>query len=123
MLFFIALYLLTNLCFALIFFYFNNSRKLACSSLLDQGKIDISNWEQNMLHNKSYQPFCRKRISVLTGLKVLSLKCKCLFYSLRPATLLKKRLWHRCFLLNFAKFLRTSFLTEHVWWLLLSGYS
>ena len=26
---------------------------------------------------------------------------------LRPATLLKKRLWHRCFPLNFAKFLRT----------------
>ena len=28
----------------------------------------------------------------------------------RPAALLKKRLWHRCFLLNFAKFLRTPFL-------------
>ena len=28
----------------------------------------------------------------------------------RPATLLKKRLWHRCFPMNFAKFLRTSFL-------------
>ena len=29
----------------------------------------------------------------------------------------KKRLWHRCFSVNFAKFLRTSILTEHVWWL------
>ena len=29
---------------------------------------------------------------------------------LRPATLLKKSLWHRSFLLNFAKFLRTPFL-------------
>ena len=28
----------------------------------------------------------------------------------RPATLLKKRLWHRCFPMNFAKFLRTPFL-------------
>ena len=28
----------------------------------------------------------------------------------RPATLLKKRLWHRCFLVNFVKFLRASFL-------------
>ena len=28
----------------------------------------------------------------------------------RAATLLKKRLWHRCFPVNFAKFLRTSFL-------------
>ena len=29
---------------------------------------------------------------------------------LRPAALLKKRLWHRCFLVNFAKFQRTPFL-------------
>ena len=29
---------------------------------------------------------------------------------LSPATLLKKRLWHKCFLVNFAKFLRTPFL-------------
>ena len=28
---------------------------------------------------------------------------------LRPATLLKKRLWHKCFLVNFTKFLRTPF--------------
>ena len=28
---------------------------------------------------------------------------------LRPVTLLKKRLWHRCFSVNFVKFLRTSF--------------
>ena len=33
---------------------------------------------------------------------------------LRPATLLKKRLWHKCFLVNFAKFLRTPFFTEHL---------
>ena len=37
----------------------------------------------------------------------------------RPATLLKKRLWHRCFPVNFVKFLRTPFLTEHLRWLLL----
>ena len=37
----------------------------------------------------------------------------------RPATLLKKRLWHRRFPVNFPKFLRTPFLTEHLWWLLL----
>ena len=30
--------------------------------------------------------------------------------SLRNATLLKKRLWHRCSTMNFAKFLRTPFL-------------
>ena len=39
---------------------------------------------------------------------------QCLFFNkvagLRPATLLKKRLWHSCFPVNFAKFSRTSFL-------------
>ena len=30
----------------------------------------------------------------------------------RPATLLKKRLWHRGFPVHFAKYLRTAFLTE-----------
>ena len=38
--------------------------------------------------------------------------CQSLFFNKvagRPATFLKKRLWHRCFLVNFAKFLRTPF--------------
>ena len=38
---------------------------------------------------------------------------------LKPATLLKKRLWHRCFPVNFAKFLRKPFLKEHLRWLFL----
>ena len=38
----------------------------------------------------------------------------------RPATLFKKRIWHRCCHVNFTKFLRTPFLTEHLLWLLLS---
>ena len=41
------------------------------------------------------------------------------FFIWQPATLLKKRLWHRCFPVNFAKVLRTIF-TEHLRWLLLS---
>ena len=32
--------------------------------------------------------------------------------SLRPSTPLKKRLWHRCFLVSFAKFLRKPFLQD-----------
>ena len=40
-----------------------------------------------------------------------------------PATLFKKRHWHRCFPVNFEKFLRTPFFTEHLWWLLLQGVS
>ena len=39
---------------------------------------------------------------------------------LKPATLLKKRLWHRCFPVNFAKFLRTPILTNHLRQLLLN---
>ena len=31
----------------------------------------------------------------------------------RPTTLLKKRLWHRCFPVNFVKFLRTAFLQNN----------
>ena len=36
---------------------------------------------------------------------------------LRPGTLLKKRLWHRCFPVNFAKFLKAPFIIERLWWL------
>ena len=42
-------------------------------------------------------------------------------HRLRPATLLKKRLWHRCFPVNFAKFLRTPFLQNTSGRLLLTG--
>ena len=42
--------------------------------------------------------------------------CQSLFFNkvtgLRPVTLLKKRLWYRCFPANFAKVLKTHFLTE-----------
>ena len=38
---------------------------------------------------------------------------------LRPATLLKKRPRHRCFPVNFVKFLIAHFFIEHLWWLLL----
>ena len=49
--------------------------------------------------------------------------CQSLFFNkvadLSPATLLKKRLWRRWFPVNFVRFLRTPFLKEHLWWLLL----
>ena len=42
-------------------------------------------------------------------------RCQSLFFNkvagLVPATLLKKRLWHRCFPVNFCKILSTPFLT------------
>ena len=41
---------------------------------------------------------------------------------LKLATSLKKRLWHKCFPVNFAKFLTTYFI-EHLWWMLLERNS
>ena len=40
--------------------------------------------------------------------------------SQRPATLLKRRLWHRCFPVIFVKFLKTPFSIEQLRLLLLS---
>ena len=53
--------------------------------------------------------------------------CQSLFFNkvankvagLTPATLFKKRLWHRYFPVNFVKFSRTPFSKEQLWWLLL----
>ena len=60
--------------------------------------------------------FCKKGVlrnfAKLTGKHL----CQSLFFNkvARPGTLLKKRLWHKCFLMNFAKVLRTHFFTEHL---------
>ena len=40
----------------------------------------VSNWKQSMLYTKSYHFLHRRKISMLTGLKVSSLSCKCVFY-------------------------------------------
>ena len=69
--------------------------------------------------------FCKKGVlrnfTKFTGKHL----CYSLFFNkvegLKPATLLKKRPWHRCFPVNFAKFLRTPFFNEHLWCLLLYG--
>ena len=67
--------------------------------------------------------FCKK--GVLRNLAKFAGKyiCQSLFLNkvtgLRSATLLIKRLCHRSFSVNFAKFLWTSFSIEHLWWLLL----
>ena len=58
---------------------------------------------------------CSVKKSVLRNFEKSTGKhlCQSLFLvklQARSATLLKKRLWHRCFPVNFAKFLRTPFL-------------
>ena len=87
-------------------------------------------WNQRKVYyfeafTRSSRPevFCKKgflrNFAKFTGKHL----CQRLFFNkvavLRPATLSKKRLWHRCFPVNFVEFLRTSFFTEHLWWLLL----
>ena len=73
------------------------------------------------MHSRSHpQVFCEKgalrNFAKFTGKHL----CQSLFFNkvagLRPATLLKRRLWHKCFPANFAKFLN---FTEHLRWLLL----
>ena len=69
--------------------------------------------EEYISTNKSSRPevFCEKGVlknfTKVTGKHL----CQSLFFNkvadLRPATLLKKRLWNRCFPVNFVKFLRT----------------
>ena len=79
--------------------------------------------QNHMISGSSRQDvFCKKGVlrnfAKVTGKHL----CQSLFFNkvsgLRPATLLKKRLWHS-FPKNFVKFLRTTFLTEYLWWLLL----
>ena len=42
--------------------------------------ILVSNWEKTYYVPKKFRILCRKRVSMLTGLKVSSLTCKSVFY-------------------------------------------
>ena len=61
-----------------------------------------------------------KTFSILTGKHLRW----CLFFSkvarLNACNFFKKRFQHSFFSVNIAKFLRTVFFTEHLWWLLLT---
>ena len=72
----------------------------------------------NLLHRSNHQRCSLKKefFKNFTKFKGKHL-CWSLFFNidsgLRPATLLKKRLQQRCFPVNFVKFSRTPFFTEH----------
>ena len=91
------------------FFNFSSSE----SSLLKYKKN--MRLESSISTSNRPEVFCKK--VVLRNFTKFTGKYLC--QSLRPATLLKKRLWHRCFPANFVKFLRTSFFIERLRWLLL----
>ena len=73
--------------------------------------LHFKNSKQRSSHRR-----CSLRKGVLRNFAKFAGKhlCQSLFFNkatgLRPARLLKKRLWHLCFPLNFAKFIRTLFL-------------
>ena len=76
---------------------------------------------------RSSRPEISSKKGVLRNFVKFSRKqlCQSLFFNKvagRSATLLKKRLWRRCFPVNFTKFLRTPFLTEHLQWLHLTWH-
>ena len=110
-------------------------------------RIHIWDWLKliSLLQQYGYQNFHVSAVTPLLSYVIKPKNCRTLFFSFifneltskftwkhlrlslffnkvasRPATLLKKRLRYRCFPVNFAKFLGTPFLTEHLRWLLLN---
>ena len=67
-------------------------------------KINV-NWQK-----QPPEAFVLKNFAKFTGKHLWQSLCFNKVAGLRPATLFKKRPWHRCFPVNFAKFLRTPFL-------------
>ena len=95
--------------------------------IIDNGNISSEHLNSSCLHQNKVklqkQPplaFYKKRCSFRNFTKFTEkLMCQSLFFNkvacLRHATLLEVRLWHRRFPVNFVKFLRTLFFTEHLW--------
>ena len=90
--------------------------------------MSFSDWQgmekKIQFRSSRLEVFCKKDVLKNFAKFIGKYLCQSFFFNkvvgLRSATLLKKRLWHRCFPVNFAKFLRTPFFAEHIWWLLLS---
>ena len=92
--------------------------------------LSVNNWKEkkedfNLVKNqncwnssiRSSHPyvFCKKGVLENFAKFILFNKVA----GLRSGTLIKSRLWHRRFPVNFAKFLRASLFTKHLWWQLL----
>ena len=72
--------------------------------LITRNFRNIAQWLQSNNCDLIVASIQRRSISLLSTEAVV---WRC---SVKPATLFKKRLWHRCFPANFTKFLRTPFL-------------
>ena len=73
-------------------------------------KIPMSLLEMGQTNGRSSHNRCSIKIDVLTNFEKFTGKHLLQnLWSLKPATLFKKRLWHRYFPVKFAEFLRTTF--------------
>ena len=88
------------------------------SESLNAFTFKIERWVPEGCSCRSSHQRCSVRKGVLRNFTKFTGKHLC--QSLMPATLLKKRLRHRCFPVNFVKFLRTPFSKNTSWRLLLS---
>ena len=76
-------------------------------------------WKRTALQTKIRSSHRRYSVrkGVLQNFAIFTRKylCQSLFFKLKPATLSKKKLRHRCFPVNFAKFWRAPFLRNTSW--------
>ena len=101
-------------CIFLSIRYFKGFRDLLKKVVTFDGVKKIIRDQRSKNYRSSHQS-CSMKKDVLRNFTKFTGKhlCQSLFFNkvvgLRPVTLLKKRLWHRCFLVNFVKFLRHRF--------------
>ena len=87
-----------------------------------EGKEALSWWETRRAMTRSSRSQMFFKIGVLGN--IVNFTGKHLYSShflIKACNFIKKRLRDRCFPVNFAKFLRTPFFTEHLQWLLLNN--
>ena len=97
-------------CMLFKYFKFQMSSKMLLSVILYSRRL----WLKKSDYSRSSQRRCSLWKDALRNFTKFRVLRQSLFFNkvpgLRPATLLKKILWRRCFPVNFVKFLRTPFL-------------
>ena len=87
------------------FFFRNNQLELLYSkNISDKSRSSHQRCSMKKGVLRNFTKFTRKNLSRVSFLIKLQAS------GLKPATFLEKRLWHRCFPVNFVQFLRTPFL-------------
>ena len=102
--------------------YFYKSNMLLIFSILVIFGVNAFEGEYQKKNSRSNRPnFFRKKGVLKSFAKFAAKHLRQGFFfnkvaGLRPAILLKKKLRHKCFPVNFMKFLETPFLTERLRW-------